>query len=333
MDRQAIKHLLREVLGPNVLLVDHTEWVGMCCPFAKWKHARGRDEKPSSGMSIHPSGTSVFRCYTCTPKGLTVEWFLRELDKYTGDIPASMIRDAADEEFYGGRLPAWGEVDPAELPAQLEEPLDMDTYQELYDSAEGHPYLKKRGISDETARTLQLMVDPSDSEGEERILFPVFAPNGDLHGFTGRATRKGARLKVRDYYGLKKSLLLLGSHLIDPKQDEYVIVVEGLFDYAKMVEYGLPAVASMMADVTKQQAAILQRIGLPVYSLYDADAAGANGTQTLKKYLVRHVPVLKTRFPKVKVRDRDSGEFRWAKDPDEFSREHILSILDDAKLM
>lgn len=335
MDRHNIKHLVREILGPNATLVDHDSWVGMHCPFARWRHASGQDSKPSAGISVHPSGTSIFRCYTCTPRGLTIEWFLKALDKYTGDIPAALIRDAKDEEFYGGSLPQWGQRDESEQPAQLEAPLDKENYFGLYDSAEDHPYVAHRGLSPKTARKLQLLYDPSDSEHDERILFPVFAPNGDLHGFSGRAINrhKKARLKVRDYYGLKKSLLLLGAHLIDPDKHKFVLLVEGLFDYAMMVHYGLPAVASMMAGVTKAQANLLKQFRLPVYVAYDADDAGDNARQMAKDQLVRYMPVLKTRIPKVRVRDRETGKMRWAQDPDELTREQVMDMIDDAKLM
>jgi hypothetical protein len=333
VDRQGIKNLIRTVAGPNIPFADHDQWVGFPCVFAPYKHASGKDSKPSAGVSVHASGTSIFRCYTCTTPGVTLEWFLKELDRYTGEVPASLIRDAADEEFYGGRLQEWGARDRSEMPATLAEPLDKETYLDLYDEAHDHPYVKFRGISARAGKRLQLLYDPSDSEGDERILFPVFAPNGDLHGFTGRAIHSDARLKVRDYHGLKKSLLLLGSHLIDPRKDKYVLLVEGLFDYAMMVNYGLPAVASMMAALTKAQADILKTFGLPVYSMYDNDKAGDNARRTMKELLCRHIPVLKTRFPRVKVRDRSTGLMKWAQDPDELSRDAILWMINDAKLM
>jgi hypothetical protein len=333
MDRAGIKSLWREVFGPNVVMVDQDAWVSVHCPFAQWKHPSGKDSKPSAGVSVHASGTSIFRCYTCTTPGSTLEWFLKELDRYTGEVPASLIRDAADEEFYGGKLQEWGKRDLSEMPATLAEPLDKNIYLDLYDEAHDHPYTRSRGISPRAGKKLQLMYDPADSEGDERILFPVFAPNGDLHGFTGRAVHSDARLKVRDYHGLKKSLLLLGSHLVDPRKDKYILLVEGLFDYAMMVNYGLPAVASMMAALTKAQADILKTFGLPVYSMYDNDKAGDNARQTMKELLCRHIPVLKTRFPRVKVRDRSTGSVKWAQDPDELSRDQILDMIEDAKLM
>lgn len=334
MDRRGIKELVREILGPNFPLEDQEHWVGMPCPFARWTHARGRDEKPSAGISVHRNGKSIFRCFTCAAKGMPLEGFLRRLDSFTGDVPAAFIRDAVDNEFFGGGLPAWGQTDPDETDKGLPVPLDKETYLELYDPAEDHWYLERRGITSETSRTLQLMVDPGDSEGDERILFPVFGPKGDLYGFTGRAVHTGtARLKVRDYHGLKKSKLLLGAHLIDPKRDQFVIVVEGLFDCAMLVQYDLPVVASMMAHITPAQAAILKDFGLPVYAMYDGDEAGDKARQSLKEALVKHLPVMKTRFPKVRFRDRDTGKIRWAQDPDEFSREQILWMLQDAKLM
>ena len=59
MDRLEIKELLKEVFGPNVPLVDHTKWVSLCCPLARWTHAGGADSSPSSGVSVKDGDTSI----------------------------------------------------------------------------------------------------------------------------------------------------------------------------------------------------------------------------------------------------------------------------------
>jgi DNA primase len=184
-------------------------------------------------------------------------------------------------------------------------PLDKAIWLDVYESAVGHPYLKERGISNKTARQLQLMVD-TDSAGEERILFPVFDGAGELYGFTGRATRPNAPLKVRDYKGLPKRLLLLGEHLI-LDTDEYIVLVEGLFDYATLVQCNYPAVAYMSGTVTNAQIQRIKDIGKPVIFFHDNDKTGIEAREKVKEQLCMHVPVLRVTYPKG-VRAKDPSD-------------------------
>lgn len=327
MNRNDIKLFLKEVFGPNTLMEDHTGWVSIRCPLAPWKHAGGKDTKPSSGISVKDDGTSIFHCLTCKSKG-TVGWLLGEYDKFSGENHAKQIRELEDEMFLGG-VPEWGERPRTEV---LGEPLDKDTYLDLYDSAAGHPYLLKRGISKATALELGLLYDPSDSRGEARILFPVYSRNGDLHGFSGRAVGKGVNPKVRDYHGLKKAMLLLGSHLIRD-DDPYVVLVEGLMDWAMTVQNGQPAVASMHANLTEAQAEILKEIGKPVYVIYDRDEAGDSGRVKVKEALNGFLPLFKVRYPDRYVRDENTGIYRLVSDPGELTGYEIADMIEDSRLL
>ncbi len=325
MDRQAVKELLYEVLGPNVELVDHPKWVGLHCPLAPWTHEHGSDKSPSAGISVQDDGTSIYNCFVCGRGPVT--WFLKQMEKYTGESYTKIIRNVEDGEFLGGSLPEWG---TKKVHAIQEKFLDKDQYLELYDSAEGHWYLDERGISDDTARTLQLMVDPGDSRGDERILFPVFSRNGDLYGFTGRAVYDKVEPRIRDYHGLPKSRVLLGIHLVMPA-DRYVVVVEGLFDYAMMVQYDYPAVATMHAGLTEEQARLLVELGKPVVFMYDNDEAGHNAVEVGQKALEKFLPLSVVTYPK---RKNSAGKvIACPKDPATCTREEVDRMIAKAKLL
>lgn len=325
MERDQIKELLKEVLGPNIPLVDHPKWVGLQCPLAPWKHASGRDSSPSAGVSVNEDGTSIFNCYGCHSKG-PVTYLLKELEKFTGENYAALIRAIDGEEFLGGSIPEWGAKRKHEGKTVF---LDKEQYLNLYDSAEGHWYLKERKIKDSTARKLNLLVDPEDSQLEERILFPVFDKTGELYGFSGRAVFKTAELKVRDYHGLPKAKVLLGEHLIEPS-DPYVIVVEGLFDYARLVQYNLPVVATMHAGLTDYQAAKLLNLGLPIIEMYDNDAAGVGAKEVLAKGIHGKLPISATKYPKRGDKKRPKPA---AKDPDGLSYEEVMWMIDHSTIV
>lgn len=326
MDRTEIKELVKEVLGPNTQLVDHTKWVSMCCPLARWTHVGGADSSPSSGISVKEDGVSIFHCWGCGSKG-TVPWLLKELEKYTGEDYRSIIRTLEDGEYLGGSLPEWGTARKEKVEERI---LDSE-YLDLYDSAVGHWYLRERGILKSTARDLGLLVDPCDSEGDERILFPVFNRHEQLVGFTGRAVLDKARLRVRDYHGFQKAYSLLGVHLIDP-EDPYIVVVEGLFDFAKVYQYGYSTVATLHAGLTEGQARILEDIGKPLVLMYDNDQAGRTATEAAEKLLGRKLPLSVAKYYPRGVKGSRRKE-ECPKDPGMCTMEEIDKMVDKARIL
>lgn len=330
MDADGINQVLREVFGSGGKTING--WVSIRCPLAKYQaeHRHGFDSRESAGVSVNPTGTSIFNCFTCGNK-MPLHALLRKYSNFTGEDLDDLIEELEEESYLGPReLPEWERVhETEELVA-----LDSDLYLDLYESAENHPYVASRGISPETARKLRLMVDPRDpADNEERILFPVFGPKGELYGLSGRATSDSARLKVRDYFGLKKAACLLGSHLIDPKKHKYVLAVEGLFDYANCWQCKQPGVAVMHSTMTEKQAAILRDIGLPVYMFYDDDLAGTKGVNSAGIALERYLPVMKVRYPKVWIKSKkDKYGGHWLKDPGELTSEEFSSMIADARL-
>jgi len=48
-------------------MVVRDDWVNVPCPLASHKHSSGQDHHPSAGISINPTGNSVFKCFSCTP--------------------------------------------------------------------------------------------------------------------------------------------------------------------------------------------------------------------------------------------------------------------------
>lgn len=302
MEKQDAKRFIK-MLSPSTEIVDNGKWINASCPLARWTHASGSDRNPSFGVLT--GERSVFHCLACHKAGPLTR-LLELLEDYSGDDYSDLRAEIEGDELLAPKIHSEWRGDRQIINADaLGEPVDEEIL-EVYDTAAGHPYLAKRGVLDETAEEIGLRVDP-DNHGEERILFPVYATTGDFYGFTGRATSPTATPKVRDYFGLDKHLLLLGSHLISNSPGTRIILVEGLFDYAILCQLGYPSVASMHARVTSAQAQILKEIGAPVVIFYDNDKAGQEGTALAVKDLKGFVPVLGVTYPSDKRLGNDPG--------------------------
>jgi DNA primase len=240
------------------------------------------------------------------------------MGEYTGEDFTHLSDEAEITEIIGSQAQEWeklrGNVE------KLPDPVGPE-YWDVYDEAEGHPYLRKRGIEDSTAELLRLKIDPDD-HGVERVLFPVCQLDGGLQGFTGRATNDISEPKVRDYFGLNKRMLLLGADLAN-QQDKTarLVLVEGPFDCARLWQYGVPAVAALHSRITSAQAKILKKLKRPVVVMLDNDVAGRNGTIEVKRLVHGHIPLLKVRYPE------------GVKDPDGLTEIQLRRMLDSTRLL
>jgi len=326
MEREEIKRILKDVFGKGVALVDQPEWISLPCPFAPYRHQSGADRNTSAGVNAE---SMVFNCYSCKTKG-PLHHVIRQYADMTNRPALRLIANELEEDIYlGGDIGEWDDRETDTVTPLV--PLDEAIFCDLYDSAVDHPYIASRNITKETAEMLELMYDPSDSEHEPRILFPVRGLDKRLYGFTGRAINPTARLKVRDYQGLQKRKLLLGAQFLD--QADKVLLCEGLFDFARLTDAGYYAAAVLHSELTAEQAEILLEVGKPVYDFFDNDEAGRKGRMKLISLLGKHVPLLSVRYPRVQIDDDSEQGWHWLKDPGELLNEEIDTMVADAEII
>lgn len=322
-----VQQLIREVFKtPQRQIVRRNNgWVNLPCPLAKWRHEKGHDNSPSFGIS-YGKDTSIAHCYTCKFKH-TVSTLLETYQQHSGVNLQSMIDTVRNDEYIGGLLPSWEEIGEEELHERYSVDKAIPQYAwEVYEPATGHWYLAEREIDDTTVEAMSLMVDESDSEGEERILFPMFDMEGNCYGMSGRAVNDTARIKARDYHGLDKRLFLLGLQLIKPEH-QFIVLVEGLFDVARLVQYSIPVLGVLGSTLTDAQADWLIEIGKPVILMYDADKAGDEGVAVASEKLIKHVPVFTVTYPDREIYNDNSGEYELVKDPDQLLYDEVVEMI------
>lgn len=116
-----------------------------------------------------------------------------------------------------------------------------------------------------------------------RIIFPIFATNGDILGFGGRvfddSLPKYINSPETKIYSKRHNLYGLFQAKEAIRSSNYIILVEGYFDCIKLHQYGINnVVASLGTAFTLEQAELIKRYAEEVVILYDADEAGQRET-------------------------------------------------------
>lgn len=239
-------------------------------------------------------------------------------------------------------------------------------YQDMLKSPEGkeaREYLKKRGITEETAALFSLGYAPNEwerlkefllSQGiahehiiksgllkksektgsyfdlfRNRIIFPIFKYNGDIIAFGGRvlddSLPKYLNSPETEIFSKRHNLYGLFQAREAIREANEVILVEGYIDCMKLHQAGIKnVVASLGTAFTIEQANLLCRYAEKVVILYDGDEAGQNSA-------VKAIDILSSVNMQIYVVSIPSGH-----DPDEYldllGKEDFLTFIQNNKI-
>jgi hypothetical protein len=279
MDEPALMSILRRLGITPTTRSSRKGWVDFRCPFP---HIRADgsvhfDRSASAGAKIEVRGVSAWHCAACKRHG-RITALIRGLARQRNQDLQPLIEFAQRADMDSELALIQEDFERDSTPAQPA-PLVEEAYEGFYEDANASPeataYLLARGISGETAKALGLLWDPE----QRRVLFPVRDEQGWLYGWTGRAVDHETQPKIKDYQGLPKRHLILGRERW--RRDRPVIVVEGLFAYAHLVEIGVEEFANVGAllgsEMTPEKAAILRSFDETTCLLLDNDPAGDAG--------------------------------------------------------
>jgi DNA primase len=179
-----------------------------------------------------------------------------------------------------------------------------------------HPYLRQRGIREETATSFGVGYFAGRGSMSGRVVVPIQNDRGELVAYAGRSI-DAAEPKYKLPAGFKKSAELFNLHrvLALPKSSRNrVVVCEGFFDCMKVHQAGVHPVVSLMGSaLSDDQEKVLGQFAHVVLFL-DGDEAGREAARAIAARLVHNTFA--------RIVDLPDG-----KQPDQLSSEEILTTL------
>lgn len=296
MDRPDVHHFLR-LLGAADITDSSAGWLNCRCLLAEFRHANGKDSRPSFGVSISPDKESVFYCFGCSERPASLRRLLYTIFVSSGKYPWEAARwlgrkEAAPNDLIADKAPvSWEDkipYCPDPLPPRILRKFPFLQYGKDSVAEEIRRWLEEdRGVP----RWIQYMFRLRYDCGRKAVVFPMTDPDGRAFLLRERRVRtkdiwtvsakmmgepEGSFPKLRD------AGVWFGMHLIDWSRP--VILVEGEIDCMRMASLGaFNTIASCTASVTKVQidAVHSDRIILG----YDRDAAGEKAQGRVRKLI------------------------------------------------
>jgi len=256
--------------GINIEKEAETEYV-VFCPF----HANHRT--PAGEINKY---SGLFFCFSCS---------------HTADLIELVMHCSNRTYFESIRFIKSKEVETdivSDISSKLVEKeewpeLDMAIVNKLYEQAltneRAIQYFTGRKITQDSVKKFKL----GYSENQDMVTIPIQNHEGLCVGFVGRSV-EGKTFKNTN--GLPKSKILFNLNRV--KTASRVYVVESSFDAIRLDQVGLPAVATLGANVSSKQIGLLQKYFSDIMIIADNDEAGGNMKDKIIERLGSHVTVI-----------------------------------------
>jgi DNA primase len=246
---------------------------GTPCPFAKWFHEGGVDNRPSFGISIGES--SGFHCFGCGRKGSNLQMLPTILSQLTHEDYKDVRHFISEHDSLEGYS-----KEKVSKFLDVISPTILDRYSEIDFEL---PYINRKSINE-----WGLMFDYV----EYRLIFRIMDKYGRMVGIRGRFMGDNKDIApYRTYSELnqsgdaKRSGVWYGMHFpLVP--NKYLVLVEGERDAILLKQSGINNVwAAMGSSITDLQIETLKDINNPILLFFDRDKAGEKAyKEVIKNY-------------------------------------------------
>jgi hypothetical protein len=263
----------------------HGEWYRASCPLAFHRHRGGKDLNPSFGVHIDPKGRSGYLCYSCQIRSRDLADLLVDLSfalKTPAHPPPPMNLQLALEIISSEDMIGYSPTDwSAHVAEQEFEEFPLwwlDSFPSVFKFPEAAAYLNSRAVPTTLWSDLELRYDVS----RKMVCFPYFNTGGRLAGMRGRAIMT-SNYPHHEYswnsYNNSK-LVLYGENRIDWMKP--VVIVEGEFDYCRVLQVYPNVVANLTATLSERKLVTLE-MAVSIIGFWDSDEAGRTAAKRMEQ--------------------------------------------------
>ena len=145
--------------------------------------------------------------------------------------------------------------------------------------------LKKKNYSSKLLINSGLITENNTDIFKNRIMFPLYDPNGRLVGYNGRIynnedTNRYVNTKETEIFHKRDFIYNYHGVLEDVRRQKCVIIMEGPMDIINSYQNGIKnVVATMGTAFTPEHALLIRRLKCDVILCFDGDDAGIKGTK------------------------------------------------------
>ena len=249
----------------------------------------------------------LFICFSCQENGTLLDIVMRTTKRSYFEA-TRLINSAAKESNFAQDIFSRTNKDIKEFQA-FDSVLLNRLHSDLLNSSRATNYFIGRDITLDSMETFKL----GYSENQDMVTVPVQTDNGVYVGFVARSI-EGKSFK--NSTNLPRSKVLFN---LNRCKFTEIIVVESSFDVIKLNQMGFNAVATLGANVSREQLRLLEKYATKIILAPDSDEAGEGFT----KKIIDNIKSREISLIKIPAGKKDIGDM---------TKEEILSAMDNKTL-
>ena len=243
------------------------------CPFHYNKNTPACEVDKEKGL---------FLCFSCGERGTLLDLVMRTTNRNYFEA-SRIISNASNPVDFSSIIEK--SIEPKEEFEEFDPALILRLHESLLGNSRAIEYFKSRNIELDAIKHFKL----GYSEKQDMVVVPIYSHTDVCIGFVGRSV-EGKQFK--NSTGLPRNKVLFN---LNKTKFQDIVIVESSFDAIRLWQLNIPAIATLGANLGKNQISLLNKFASKVILAMDQDDAGMKLMKNLNSNLT--LPISTMQFP------------------------------------